>query len=1358
MRRMQLGFAAFVAALFAVVLLIPTGSGAQSSARGTAPLAVKTKSDAVRLKLDRKLRNLVASGTNKRVFVFATVRGNPRLSTGALRLLRKAHVARARGVALIVGSIRTQQVTKLAGARGVVAVRLIELKQTARPLGIPDPGLNKTPSVDSLQSFMNTLRLQEVPYSEAPPLRGSNFEQLKNLALLDAKTHRFAQAWQAGYTGDGETGAVLDGGTDWGHPDLIGTWRTGANGWPRAFDPFGTLIWLVAPSFVDQGLSWHTKTQPKSSFTQNAQDKMKELYRVSFATRIGPSRNFGAPDGFRTHSYTFPKAWTKSGTVMMGSHPDDHLLQLFTERPAFIVTDPNTAGVYDTVHVDLDDDYQFADEKPVTKASPASYRDMNGDGFTDISGGLLYYISDGSAPIPGGLTSFGVSIVPDPGRLLAWTGDYDPAIEGHGTLTASNVVGQGVINGNAPTFGDVPGGTYPGAVIGGAPKAKLLPFGDIYFSFEFSTQFAYFLTNAAGANVTTNSYGNSAADNDGYDAASQEADFWHDPGVFGGRTTAVFSTGNGAPGFGTTTPPAPYTGMKIGASTQFGGTGWDSIANASQITDNDVMVWSNRGPGATGANGVDVVADGAFSAGDLTLNSSLNGRNAWETWGGTSRSAPVAGAAALLVYDAYKQAHGGSVPVGFEFKAREILKSSAKDLRYDSWIQGAGSVDAARATQIAASGGSVAPDEWRPGDYRGTEYPAFANVIAPGGHDSQAFTIDGSGSYAVSDRYLQRTDRVNRSFTTARVNKESVFNFNAPDYLIDISDIVQAHPDADLMVVRANFPYAQFDGNGDYSEDQAWRLLTYNWTDINHDGRLWTDVDGDGAVDHVDTSHISNVDDNFDINFAASEMQKGEYVRFMYHRPGSPTLQSWVRQPNARMADGIFLGLQHTVHNPAIPQTSFQIRIDFYENVDWPWVSTPSSASGNLTASIDVPAGAEPGMYDGAIVLTKDGRDTVVPVSVAVKADVSQDAAGNITGSLHFGGAGAAAADDASLYNNGTVFGATDWTWRAESGDWRFYYYDAALAPPAGTLFLADTTWDDAAPYTDLDTLVMGRSANTYQLLDGSSPFGAPYILDTVGKSANTNIGAGIWTFNTATGGSEEIVAAPAQEGLHLLAQHQVNFQADKFDVPFETTLGSARVTPAAVNQTTTTDTGSFDVTFQATVDLAGLEAEAFGLSQPSVTTETAHQDDPNDPSTASVKKTVTISHASRARFEVHLANNDIDLFVLKDGQVVGSSTTASGDEVVELTRPPDGTYEVWVHGFSVTGTPTFPLTIDVVQGNDLTVSGLPSGAVPANTPVTIHVAFSKAMTAGQSYFGELQLGPPSAPAALSVPIRINRS
>jgi hypothetical protein len=47
---------------------------------------------------------------------------------------------------------------------------------------------------------------------------------------------------------------------------------------------------------------------------------------------------------------------------------------------------------------------------------------------------------------------------------------------------------------------------------------------------------------------------------------------------------------------------------------------------------------------------------------------------------------------------------------------------------------------------------------------------------------------------------------------------------------------------------------------------------------------------------------------------------------------------------------------------------------------------------------------------------------------------------------------------------------------------------------------------------------------------------------------------------------------------------------------------------------------------------------------------------------------------------------------------------------------------------------------------------------VPAGTPVTLHVAFNKAMTAGQSYLGELLLGPPAAPTAMTVPVQITRT
>jgi hypothetical protein len=202
---------------------------------------------------------------------------------------------------------------------------------------------------------------------------------------------------------------------------------------------------------------------------------------------------------------------------------------------------------------------------------------------------------------------------------------------------------------------------------------------------------------------------------------------------------------------------------------------------------------------------------------------------------------------------------------------------------------------------------------------------------------------------------------------------------------------------------------------------------------------------------------------------------------------------------------------------------------------------------------------------------------------------------------------------------------------------------------------MTQTEWEGTAPYTDIDTLVFGRSENQFQLFN-PTVFGGPYVLGPVGGSPNTNTGAGVWRFDTATGGAQDLVTTPVQEGLHAIALHQVGWHGDEFHTPFTTTVGGASVAPSSVDLTTGENSGSFDVTFSSSFDLEGLTAEAFGLSQPSVTTETAAQDDPNDPSSASVKRNVTLEHASRLTVSTALASDDLDLFVVYDAKATATS------------------------------------------------------------------------------------------------------
>ena len=361
--------------LLAFAALAVTVSVTSASADGSHHRSdrVQSKDDAAKAKLSADLQQKVEDRATDKVTVVVSVQ-SPDVPQ-ASQIMDDTHVASENGAALVVGTVNATKLSKLASIKGVVSVTSIQFRQTGTPTG-DDPEVGNQHDRRTQNEALRAFQKSSVPFDKAPPLKTSNFDQLKSMNVLDAKTHNFTGAWKAGYTGTGVTASVLDGGTDWGHPDLVGTWQTwtqddvtsrradpGWVGWPKAFDPYGTLVMLAAPTLIDQGLTWYTKTQTatctyvKKNGKPADRNDRNALCSVSFATQTGPARNFSAPAGTNTHTYTFPASWTKSGTVKLGSHPDEYLLQLYGERPAVLVTDPNTAGAYDTVYVDLSDDY-----------------------------------------------------------------------------------------------------------------------------------------------------------------------------------------------------------------------------------------------------------------------------------------------------------------------------------------------------------------------------------------------------------------------------------------------------------------------------------------------------------------------------------------------------------------------------------------------------------------------------------------------------------------------------------------------------------------------------------------------------------------------------------------------------------------------------------------------------------------------------------------------------------------------------------------------------------------------------------------------------------------------------------------
>ena len=267
------------------------------------------------------------------------------------------------------------------------------------------------------------------------------------------------------------------------------------------------------------------------------------------------------------------------------------------------------------------------------------------------------------------------------------------------------------------------------------------------------------------------------------------------------------------------------------------------------------------------------------------------------------------------------------------------------------------------------------------------------------------------------------------------------------------------------MIVRAIYPYSEFDPNGDYVNDQRWTLLAYNWTDINHDGKLWKDKNHNGVVNHTDST-ATNIDGDPLINFKKSGDREGR-VRPVHlpadgqrrppghgPRPGQADGQRPVPRSPAPRAEPA-----HPGHPPQVPDRLLQERrlvvADHAEDRE-------GLVHGQVPRPDRHPGRDVPGRRRREPERPRQRR-AGLPSRCRPRSPRTSD--GSIRGSLSFGGQKVADAQRNLTYDNGSIFGANDWSWRAESGDWRFFYFDVPSDVPDGTLFLSDTTWDDPAPY-----------------------------------------------------------------------------------------------------------------------------------------------------------------------------------------------------------------------------------------------------------------------------------------------------
>jgi hypothetical protein len=121
-------------------------------------------------------------------------------------------------------------------------------------------------------------------------------------------------------------------------------------------------------------------------------------------------------------------------------------------------------------------------------------------------------------------------------------------------------------------------------------------------------------------------------------------------------------------------------------------------------------------------------------------------------------------------------------------------------------------------------------------------------------------------------------------------------------------------------------------------------------------------------------------------------------------------------------------------------------------------------------------------------------------------------------------------------YNNFAVYGAFDWSWRYEAGDWRTF---AVIVPPGVNELKVTVSWSDP------QTLVEPHLTGPLGFLVASSEY--PNSLYT---------SSGIFKFYTNTGGPAYVISASdISPGVYFIVLHNVLFGGSFTNYPENYTL-----------------------------------------------------------------------------------------------------------------------------------------------------------------------------------------------------------
>ena len=822
-----------------------------------------------------------------------------------------------------------------------------------------------------------------------------------------------------------------------------------------------------------------------------------------------------------------------------------------------IVVDADGDGVYDTVYFDLLGDGSFSNDPAVNATNPIIAMDLNGDGVNDVSIGSLGHFLDVWQACPNEDERGGIlEPIDDEGNYVSIVYDF----YGHGTSCASVAAGK---------YGWSTGAGHPYVGWGVAPEANLMAvtslfIGDVIEGLLWAAGFDLVpgtgnWTEVAGygtvwgvwtytgdhkADVISNSWGISEwaewfAMNrmHWYDVLTILEDCLMVPGLLDPDypgTVVVHALGNGGPGYGTVTGPGyGFLPISVGASTEMSfsewyySLTWPYIGYAGGLRD-EVIPWSARGPTPLGTVEPDVVAVGAFDAAALPVwyVYGWDGTEAWDIFGGTSMATPVTAGVSALVIQAYRIAHGED-PTPEMVKL--IIKSTADDLGYDPFVQGAGRINAYRASALAlgmaeavlvsstASWENLKPlveHAWAAGHLYFNQTPEampevwsdvswFAGIVRPGESSSAVFTLTNLDDTYDMDVSLTPVtyELINSTMLT------NTTDLTDPSYVLKLApeDIPE---DADMMVVYLNMSFSD-----------VWCGPLYLYVGI------WNDTNGDNLMDETEVTLISysaNVGPTQEARVATglSYLRAGDGVPVIYLRQG------WWWRP-----------------------LNFTLTIEFWKRVEYENIAVepstltvPAGGSANFTATLTVPSDQPMGVYEYQILVNATLPDggyvvTAIPVSVVVPLVVPEDAlAVEVT-----------PPDWDALYDPYRVRGLFDWMWRYESGDWRVWPIE--ITDPTTVAAFVTCSW--TGNLTDVDMFALDP---THRFIDSST---SPYW------------GGGVFGWETRTNETSDWVymdtspmGTTAMTGVYTVLLHNVLFNGTVFPEELNCTVELVKLAP----------------------------------------------------------------------------------------------------------------------------------------------------------------------------------------------------